>query len=179
MPSYNFTVFNDYGRHDYVGTDMSVEQGLLTIADDGVSVVHFAPGTWRHVERSFQKEDSPYEALKQQAKDMTDEERRAFIKPAKRNLDKLYDRAREAANENLPPAYGQWQPIETAPPACSYVLAHGPNLGSRIGGPTIEIGYYDGDYWTNGGTHLPHPNSNPTHWMPLPEQPEEQPKDTP
>lgn len=57
MPSYNFTVFNDYGRHDYVGTDMSVEQGLLTIADDGVSVVHFAPGTWRHVERSFEHED--------------------------------------------------------------------------------------------------------------------------
>jgi hypothetical protein len=39
----------------------------------------------------------------------------------------------------------------------------------------IEIAYYDGDYWTNGGTHLPNPGYEPTHWMLLPEPP----KDTP
>ena len=175
MPSCNFTVFNDYGRHDYVGTDMSVEQGLLTIADDGVSVVHFAPGTWRHVERSFQKEDSPYEALKQQAKDMTDEERRAFIernkriqdkfiKQAKGNLDKLYDR-REAAYEKAPPAQiGQWQPIETAPKDGTEILLY-----------PYTVAYWDderSDFYQDESHVFA---ERPTQWMPLPERPENTP----
>ena len=47
--------------HDIVevpGTDMSVEQGLLTISYDGTCVVHFAPGEWRHARR-FERDASP------------------------------------------------------------------------------------------------------------------------
>jgi len=60
-----------------------------------------------------------------------------------------------------------WQPIETAPKDCGELLLWVPDaedmlIGTYLGGP--EAGWHLG--WTLIRIH-------PTHWMPLPEPPEE------
>lgn len=65
-----------------------------------------------------------------------------------------------------------WQPIETAPKDGSRILLYWPKT-TRI--PIkIIIGNWRGDYWSNDLLYFDEEKRNcPTHWMPLPEPPQE------
>ncbi|MGY3359715.1 hypothetical protein ACVWZK_006378 [Bradyrhizobium sp. GM0.4] len=66
------------------------------------------------------------------------------------------------------PAYGKWQPIETAPKDGTPVLLGFPGYFHAMHGHHEDgvWGQLDSDF---GFEHLP---TQPTHWMPLPAPPE-------
>ncbi len=69
----------------------------------------------------------------------------------------------------------EWQPIETAPKDGQYVLLYGPNLSRRPHGQVVAAYFeYQIEYWhVEDGKFGPYPlrGPAPTHWMPLPEPP--------
>lgn len=64
-----------------------------------------------------------------------------------------------------------WQPIETAPKDRENVLCYEPSVGVFIGSADDDRGaaHWTVD-WDDQFTKM-----NPTHWMPLPQPPEQQP----
>jgi hypothetical protein len=69
---------------------------------------------------------------------------------------------------------GVWQPIETAPKDGTAILLWPYNPGDAYGGYALKevaLGYYTPDEeWFNPEQRCPF---EPTHWMPLPEPPED------
>lgn len=80
-------------------------------------------------------------------------------------------RALEAENSRLQPYVQQWQPIETAPKEYRWFIGYGPECGVAM------FCWLDGKFLTVGvcedSTMAVDEFWQPTHWMPLPLQPEE------
>ena len=70
-----------------------------------------------------------------------------------------------------------WQPIETAPKGGSTILAYFPLEGCGAGWERIMPVYFHQEMeprpWVFAGRACSSYGSGPTHWMPLPEPPEE------
>lgn len=66
----------------------------------------------------------------------------------------------------------EWQPIDTAPKNFSDVLIYLPRSEFGDYGERVTVAFWEVDLrlWIIPGL-LPNEESNPTHWMPLPEPP--------